>query len=151
MFRPCLLTCILSAAAGCTPTDSPDDSATVGADTADTPAPLASGNFADTEVTDWLPVTSGNWPNTLTDDACDNASGPTCYDCLHVTTGTYARWYRVETAGGGYADDAWFEAVLSQLTFSDFDEDAGAALGEDGAYYAFDTVQACAAVYWLYP
>jgi hypothetical protein len=130
---------------------SPEDSATLAPDTTDDSDSLASGDFADTEVTDWLPMTSGNWPNALTDDACNSAGGPTCYDCLHVPTGTYARWYRVETAGGGYADDAWFEAVLGQLTFSDFDAEVGSGLGEDGAYYAFDTVQACAPAYWLYP
>ncbi len=122
--------------------DNPDDTASAG--------PLSSGSFADTEVPDWMPVTSGNWPNGLTADTCNSGGGPVCYDCLHVPTGTYARWFRVETEGGGYGDDQWFEAVLGQLTFSDFNEEQGSGIGTDGAYYAFDTVQACAPAYWLY-
>ncbi|MDP2309295.1 MAG: hypothetical protein Q8P18_24955 [Pseudomonadota bacterium] len=124
--------------------DRADDTATH----ADT---LASGRFADTEVEDWMPVTSGNWPNAVTGDTCSDPNGPICYDCLHVPTNTYARWLRQETEGGGYRDDVWFEAVLGQLAFSDFDEETGAGLGTDGAYYAFDTMGACAPVYWLYP
>jgi hypothetical protein len=129
-----------------------DSDAPCAADTAatTTPDPLVSGAFADTEVPDWMPVLSGNWPNGLTADACNNPTGPTCYDCLHVPTGTYARWFRVETEGGGYVDDQWFEATLGQLAFTDFDAESGAALGTDGTYYAFEPAQACAPVYWLY-
>jgi hypothetical protein len=79
------------------------------------------------------------------------ASGPTCDDCLHVATSTYTRWFRQETGGCGYGDDVWFEAFLGQFAFSDFDEETGAGLGNDGAYYAFDTVSACAPTFWLYP
>lgn len=118
-------------------------------DTATTP-PLASGSFADTNVEDWMPVTSGNWENAVTGDACNDPNGPTCYDCLHVPSGTYARWFRQETEGGGYSDDDWFEATLGQLVFEDFDAETGEGLTADGGYYAFDTLSACAAVYWQY-
>lgn len=114
----------------------------------DTSAALSVDAVGATNVQDWSPLTSGNWPNGLTADACNNANGPTCYDCLHLPTGTYARWYRVDT-GSGYADDDWFGATLGQLTFTDWDDDGGTGLGTDGAYYAVDPVSACAPVYWL--
>lgn len=132
--------------------DSGPCSADTGTDTDSDTAPvepLVSGSFADTEVEDWLPVIGGNWPNGLTADACNDANGPTCYDCLHLPTGTYARWYRVDM-GHGYATDQWFEAALGQVTFTDYDESGGTGLGTDGAVYKLEPVLGCAPAYWLY-
>lgn len=112
------------------------------------PDPVDAETYADTEVADWMPVISGNWANPLTADACNSPDGPVCYDCYHAPTGTYARWFRVDQ-DGGYADDDWFGATLGQLVFEDYDEEGGTGLATDGAFYAFDTMAACAPMYWL--
>lgn len=123
-----------------------DDSA----DTSDTGLePIDVTSLEGTEVPDWIPLTSGNWDNELTDDECDDPNGPVCYDCVHAPTGTYARWFRVDVQGSSYRNDQWFGATLGQLVFTDGGPEEGAGLATDGAYYDFAPGAACAPVYWL--
>ncbi len=106
------------------------------------PTVAPTSTVADTDLDDWAPLVSGNLPNALTADDC--ADGESCFDCVHVPTGTYARWYLD-------ADGNWFEAVLGTLPLGEgWDATVGSGLGDDGVYYAVDTMAACVPFYELH-
>ena len=121
----------------------PVDTGTPPAEDTGSPLPYEGYPFTAQDIEDWGPLQAGNWPNTLTADECGE-DGPTCFDCIHLPTGTYGRWYLDESG-------QWFEAILGTVEFSeDFDYEVGSGLGEDGVYYAVDTMTACLPFYELY-
>lgn len=91
---------------------------------------------ADSTPGDWAPLVSGNWPNELTADACNNPEGPVCYDCVNLGTGAYVRWYR--------ADGVWYGgAQLTTVDFETFDTGDSIGFDADGTYYAFESAYPC--------
>ena len=90
-----------------------------------------------TDLDDWRIVTGGNWPDPVLGEDC-GANGAPCVDCLHLPSGTYARWYSGD-------DGVWFGATLGALVFQDWEDLGG--LGDDGVYYAIDGLRACMPVY----
>jgi hypothetical protein len=126
-----------------TDTDAPTDTGALDTGAATEPPPYDGYPFTAADLDDWGPLQAGNWPNTLTDEACGE-KGPTCFDCVHVPTGTYARWYLDENG-------EWYEAILGSIEFGeDFDYSVGSGLGTDGVYYSVDTMVACLPFYEMY-
>lgn len=95
MHRVLLATFALSTLFACDKTDEPA--------VADSGTELELGDITSgTKADDWWPIVKGNLPNTISDDACNDPTGPVCFDCFHAGLLVYARWI-VDKSGRTYS------------------------------------------------